>query len=117
MHQFAKLDVWQMSMDLTVEIYELTRKFPPEEKFGLILQMRKAAVSIPSNISEGGGRDSKKDFQRFLSYASGSASELYTQMILCGRLGLVEKQKEKSLCDIIVHIINMLNKLRFTIKE
>ncbi len=75
-----KLDVWQTSMKTTLLIYKLTSRFPEEEKFGLISQMRRAAVSIPSNIAEGAGRQGKREFRNFLSVAQGSLSELDTQL-------------------------------------
>ncbi len=79
------LIVWQKSMDLVDETYNLTRVFPSDERFGLVDQMRRAAVSIPSNIAEGAARDSKKDFSRFLSISQGSLSELETQILIAKR--------------------------------
>ena len=81
-----KLEVWRKSVQLTLMIYRLTEKFPENEKFGLISQMRKAAVSIASNIAEGAARNTRKEFIHFLHNARGSLSELDTQMIICNEL-------------------------------
>lgn len=83
MHNFKELIVWQNARKLVKDIYHSSRSFPQEEKFGLVSQMRHAAVSIPSNIAEGAGRGSNKDFVRFLDIACGSSFELETQLILC----------------------------------
>jgi four helix bundle protein len=83
MHNFKELKVWQLSRKYVKDIYELTKKLPQEELYCLITQMRRASISIPSNISEGAGRNSDKDFHRFLDIASGSAFEAETQLFLC----------------------------------
>lgn len=75
---FEDLQVWQFGMALVYDVYDLTRHFPPDERFGLVTQMRRAAVSIPSNIAEGKGRSTDKDFALFLSHARGSQQELHT---------------------------------------
>ena len=82
-----KLQVWQRSIKFVTEIYQLTEKFPQSELYGLINQMRRAAVSIASNIAEGAGRSGKKEFKRFLSIAQGSIAELETQLIIAENLG------------------------------
>ncbi len=82
MSDFRKLIVWQKSISLAKLIYLLTQKLPTEEKFGLISQMRRCAVSVPSNIAEGSKRRTKKDFTQFLKIASGSLAELETQLLL-----------------------------------
>ena len=82
-----KLEAWKQGIELTVKTYRLTGKLPDEEKFGLISQMRRAAVSIASNIAEGAASNTKKVFIRFLHTAQGSLSELDTQMIICEKLG------------------------------
>ena len=81
-NSYKDLIVWQKGVGLTKEIYTLTRKFPVEERFGLVSQMRRSAVSVPSNIAEGRGRTSRKDFVHFLRIANGSAMELETQVII-----------------------------------
>lgn len=82
MHNFKELKVWQLSRSLVKEIYALTSEFPPEEKFGLISQIRRCAVSIPTNIAEGSGRNTDKDFAQFLNISLGSAYELETLLTL-----------------------------------
>ena len=89
-----ELDVWKKSMDLVVVIYDITSKFPSDERFGLISQMRRAAVSIPSNIAEGAARRGDKEFIQFLMIALGSLSELETQYLLSIRLNFVHKDAE-----------------------
>ena len=89
---FRDLIVWQRSMQLTVAIYRLTQKFPREELYGLTNQIRRSAVSIPSNIAEGQGRDSQGEFKRFLNIARGSDSELQTQLEIARALGFGESK-------------------------
>ncbi len=88
-HNFRELKVWQLSIDIVVDIYKITVEFPNEEKYGLISQIRRCAASIPSNIAEGSGRGSNKDFARFLGIALASSYELETQLIISGRLGIL----------------------------
>jgi four helix bundle protein len=90
MHSFKNLIIWKESMRLTIEVYRATASFPSDEKYGLTSQIRRAAVSIPSNIAEGSSRSSDKDFSRFLSISRGSAFELETQMIITKELNLIE---------------------------
>lgn len=82
-----ELDVWKLSIDLVEEMYKLTKNFPTEEKFGLTNQLRRAAVSVPSNIAEGAARKSDKENIQFLYIALGSLSEIETQLIIVNRLG------------------------------
>lgn len=86
MRNFRKLDVWIDSRSLVKEIYNLTSTLPQTEKFGLISQMNRCSISIPSNIAEGSSKDSQKDFIRFLQISLGSSYELETQLILCSDL-------------------------------
>ena len=81
------LDAWKFAMELSEEVYLLTKKFPREEVYGLTSQMRRAAVSVPSNLSEGAARISQREFSQFLSIALGSLAELETQLILAERFG------------------------------
>ena len=97
-----KLKVWQRSIDFVLEIYKLTEKFPKSELYGLNNQMRRAAVSIASNLAEGAGRNRKKEFKQFLSIPQGSASELETQIIIANRLGY---------CPDIDHLISELDEI------
>ncbi|PWT95593.1 MAG: hypothetical protein C5B52_17465, partial [Bacteroidetes bacterium] len=89
MHNFREMNIWKRSMDLAVQIYKVTSTFPPEEKFGLISQLRNCAVSIPSNISEGSGRTSNSQFKYFLQISMGSCNEAQTQLELAFRFGYI----------------------------
>ena len=97
MHNFRDLKIWQRSMDFVVEVYKITKGFPSEEKYGLISQQRRSAVSIPSNISEGAGRGTNPQFKHFLEISMGSCNEIITQLELASRLQFIssEQQKEK----------------------
>lgn len=88
-HSFKNLDIWKMSRNLVKTVYTLTAKLPAEEKFGLTLQIRKSAVSIPSNIAEGCGRDTNKNLASFLDIAIGSSCELETQLYLTNDLAFL----------------------------
>ena len=109
---YSDLIVWQKAIDLVVEIYRLVSFLPKDENFVISQQMRRAAISIPSNIAEGQSRKSKKEFLNFLSIATGSKSELETQLIICCRLKyLKEKQIDTALkmCDEISKMIYALS--------
>ena len=108
-HNFKELQVWQKSMDLAVFTYQLTSYFPREEKYGLISQIQRCTVSIPSNIAEGCGRVSKKEFQHFISVAMGSSFELETQVILAFRFSYI---KEEQLADFET-LVTPVQKMRF----
>ena len=86
MRPLQKLDIWKMSIELAVSIYRQTDTFPKEEKFGLTQQLRRAAVSVASNVAEGAARSSSKEFRKYLSYSQGSASEISTQLVIASRL-------------------------------
>lgn len=94
MSDYKELEVWQVAMSLAEAVYKCTRSFPKEELFGLTSQIRRAAVSIPSNIAEGASRAGSKEFLQFLHIARGSASELETQLLLAEKLGYVSKIDE-----------------------
>ena len=106
-----KLDVWQQSIRLTQTVYEMTREFPAEEKFELVSQMRRAAVSIPCNIAEGAARQGKKEFRNFVSMAQGSLSELDTQLELAVLLGYLRREQLDKLSDQLLRIDKMLTGL------
>ena len=108
---FKELKVWQKSMDLTIEIYSLVKCLPREELYGLSDQMRRSAVSIPSNIAEGEGRNSEKDFVRFLAQARGSLWELSTQLDICKRLNYLDENKTSVADGMIIEISKMINAL------
>jgi len=92
MQSFRDLQVWQRSMELTVAVYRLTQHFPREEAFGLTSQLRRSAISIPSNIAEGYGRMNPREFKHFLLIARASNCELQTQLELSGVLGFADTQ-------------------------
>ena len=89
MNNLKELKIWNKAIDLTVDVYKATSSFPSDERFGLISQSRRSAVSIPSNIAEGAGRNSKKEFANFLGIANGSSYELQTQLVISNRLSLL----------------------------
>jgi four helix bundle protein len=91
MNNYKDLKIWQKSVDLAVKVYEVTRLFPKEELYGLTYQLKKSAVSIPSNIAEGSGRNTKKDFNNFLGISYGSTCELNTQLIIASRINFLTK--------------------------
>jgi four helix bundle protein len=92
-----KLDAWKLAMDLVIEIYNETAKFPNHERYGLIDQIRRAAISIPSNIAEGAARHTRKEFINYLHIAQASLSELDTQIELTSRLGYIDETKRQML--------------------
>ena len=100
------LDVWKEGIELVVKVYEIAQRFPNEERYGLVDQIKRSAISIPSNIAEGAARNSKKEFLQFLHISLGSISELETQLVIANRLGflndeeifpLIEKERSKLL--------------------
>lgn len=105
------LIVWQKSMDLLVEVYRLVKKLPKEETYALSDQMRRAAVSIPSNIAEGRGRSSEKDYLRFLFIARGSQAELETQLLVCVRLDYLNESEVESALNLCSEVGRMLNSM------
>lgn len=106
-----KLMVWQKSMRLVSEIYRVSQKFPKEETYGLISQVRRSAVSIPSNIAEGKGRYTAGEFRQFLIQARGSLAELETQIVIAGDLGYLKAQKVDELKSKTMEVGKMLNGL------
>ena len=119
MHNFKELKSWQKAIDFCLDICKLTGSFPSEEKFGLTSQLRRAGVSVPSNIAEGSGRNSDKEFLHFLSIATGSSYEVETQLIIAHRLGYIKleeiKEAELKLSEIQKMIFAFSNKLRTNI--
>ena len=109
---YKDLVVWQKGIALAKLIYQVTASFPAEEKFGLISQMRRAAVSIPSNIAEGQARHGTGEFIQFISHAEGSAAELDTQLILAVELGFARKEGVIQAYECVDEIRRMLNALR-----
>jgi four helix bundle protein len=114
---YKDLLVWQKGIVLAKDIYRLTQNFPAEEKFGLVAQMRRAAVSIPSNLAEGQARHTSGEFVQFISHAEGSAAELDTQLILSIELAFCKKANAIPIYELIEEIRRMLNALRRAISR
>ena len=109
---YKDLVVWQKGIALAKIVYRLTQRFPSEEKFGIIAQMRRAAVSVPSNIAEGQARHTTGEFIQFLSHAEGSVAELDTQLILSIELKFCTSAGAASAFELIAELRRMLNVLR-----
>ena len=116
-NNFKNLEVWKISMELAEEIYMISRKLPKEEIYGITSQLRRCAVSIPSNIAEGSGRRSAKDFIRFLNIATGSLSELETQLILCEKFKYISNVDTENANKLISRVGMMLTKLRQSLDD
>lgn len=117
MNDFRKLEIWQLSKELSLQIYKVTELFPESEKFGLSNQIRRSAISIPSNIAEGSGRNSKIDFSRFISIAIGSAYELDTQLEIAFDLKFISESDYKELNFKLTSIKKMLYKFSEYLKS
>jgi four helix bundle protein len=105
---YRELIVWQKAMDLVTEVYRLTRGFPREELYGLTNQLRRAAVSIPSNIAEGQARQSTAEFRNFLSIAQGSRAEVETQLLIAVRLQYATEEDFQAAASLLTEIQKML---------
>lgn len=116
-YSYEDLSVWKKSMNLAVKIYELTKHMPKEELYGLTAQMRRAAVSIPSNIAEGQQRASTKEFLRFLSIARGSNAELQTQLVLACKLGYFQSEQIRETMNLTREISKMINALMISLNN
>lgn len=110
MHNYKELKVWQKSLDLVESIHQLVFNFPKSETYGLIDQMKRSPISVPSNIAEGARRNSNKDFSRFLSISIGSLNELNTQLIISSRLNFIEIDQLNELETRINEIQKMIYK-------
>lgn len=108
MHQYKELKVWQKSIAIADTIYEITKLFPSEEKFGLVSQMRRACVSLSSNIAEGSGKSSSKDFIRYLEIANGSSYELDTQIIISKNQKYISLEQFEEISSDLVEFQKML---------
>lgn len=108
---YRDLQVWQRGINLTEQIYSVTRLFPEEERFGIVAQLRRAAVSIPSNIAEGWGRATRGDYVHFLRIARGSLVEVETQVIIARRLGYMGEQEQNAVLKQTTIVSKMLLKL------
>lgn len=112
MQTYKDLTVWQKSIALIVEVYKVTNKFAPEEKFGLVSQMRRCAVSIASNIAEGYARKNRKENAQFVNIAFGSATELETQNIISKELKLVSPEAWSKVDQLLNEVLRMLYRYR-----
>jgi four helix bundle protein len=108
---FEDLQAWQLSMDLVVSVYECSQKWPTEERYGLTSQIRRAASSVPSNIAEGKGRASDREFIKFLDYARGSLYEVQTQLEIAVRLNYLSREAAKALENQASEVGRVLNGL------
>lgn len=109
---YEDLQIWQKAMSLAELIYQITGQFPSEEKYGLVSQLRRCAVSIPSNIAEGCARESQKEFLQFLSVAQGSTTQLKTQILLSQRISYIDDIRTQKLVSATEEIAKMLYGLR-----
>ncbi|MDN3725058.1 four helix bundle protein [Aequorivita sp. SDUM287046] len=116
MHRFKDLEIWKQSRLFCKDIYEITSFFPEAEKFGLTSQLRRASISIPSNIAEGASRKSNKDFTRFLEITIGSCYEIETQLLIANDLGFLNEENLNSLLLKLEVIIKMTSKFKSTLK-
>jgi four helix bundle protein len=116
MHNFKKLSIWVNAMSLVKDVYLLTSNFPKEEKFGLISQINRCSISIPSNIAEGSSRSSNKEFSHFIKIALGSLFELETQIILSSDFKMINDQDSNIVLDKITTLQKMINGFLTTLK-
>ena len=117
MHNFRNLNIWKRSLDFSIEILELSKCFPSNERYELTSQIVRSAVSIPSNIAEGSGRTSNKEFARFLDIALGSAFELETQLIIAYKIQLITKEDFEPIQNLIVIESKMINSFITSLKN
>lgn len=117
MHNIKDLKIWNKAIDLAIRTYEVSGKFPADERFGLISQIRRCAISIPSNISEGAGRNTKGEFKQFLGIANGSCYELQTQIVIAQKLAFISNEDCSDILNRIDELQKMNYKLQSAIKE
>lgn len=117
MNKFQDLKVWKKSMVLVSDVYKIASELPDDEKFGLISQIKRSAVSIPSNIAEGAGRNSNKEFSQFVSIATASSYELQTQILLIRNFNMADKENIDSVLSRIEEIQKMLFGLKKHLKS
>jgi len=116
MNRYKELKVWQESIDLSVDIYKITRLFPTDELYGLTSQLKRAGVSVPSNIAEGAGRSTNGEFKYFLGISNGSVCEIDTQLTIANKLNYINIKEYENFSNRIEHIQNMIFKLQQTCK-
>lgn len=112
MHQYKNFKVWQKGRELVKKVYQLTQQLPDDERFGLVSQMKRAAISLPANIAEGSGRRTDSDFCRFLDIAYGSSCELETLLLLCVDLSFLSETEINSVNELIKEIQKMIYALK-----
>jgi len=113
MNNLKELKIWNKAIDLAVDVYKATSTFPNDERFGLTSQSRRSAISIPSNIAEGAGRNSIKEFNHFLGIANGSSYELQTQLVIANRLAILESE----ILDPLLAQIDELQKMTYGFQQ
>lgn len=112
MHNFRELNIWKDSVEMATAVFRITQTFPAEERFGLVSQINRCSVSIPSNIAEGSSRKSNKDFSRFLEIALGSCFELETQLIIADKFGYTDEKQLLELSSKIQLIQKMISSFK-----
>jgi four helix bundle protein len=115
--QFTELRVWQRSHQLVLAVYRLSKEFPPAERYGLLSQLRRAVLSVPTNIAEGSKRQGRQDYARFLNIAEGSLAEIEYLLMVSRDLGYVEPEQAGPLLEEIHEIAGMLSSLRCKVEE
>ncbi|MCK7590584.1 four helix bundle protein [Subsaxibacter sp. CAU 1640] len=116
-HRFKELEIWKRSRVFSSKIYKVTSSFPEAEKFGLTNQLRRACISIPSNIAEGSSRQSQKDFSRFLEIAIGSCYGVETQLLIAQDLGFADKTEIESILNELNEITKMISRFKASLKQ
>lgn len=114
---YTELVVWQRGMGLVEEVYSLTKRLPQDERYALTDQIRRSVTSIPSNIAEGQGRSTTREFIHYLSIAKGSKNEVETQLLICEKVGYLEKKEIEKALAISSEIGRMLTKLRKSLEN
>ena len=117
MHNLKEIKIWHKAIDLAADVYKVTGDLPKEEKYGLTSQLRRSAVSIPSNIAEGAGRNTNGEFVHFLGIANGSAYELQTQLTLAVKLSLLQDKAIKSLLSELDSLEKMIYRFQETLRR
>jgi four helix bundle protein len=117
MREYKKLEVWTMAVELSTEVYKVTLNFPKFEQFGITSQIQRSAVSVPSNIAEGAGRGSEKQFSQFLHIAYGSLCELETQLLIAQNLKYTNEEQSGGLFEKIIHLQKKIFNLNKTLNN
>lgn len=117
MNNFRKLKIWDRSVELATVIYDITKNYPKNEMYGIVSQMRRSVVSISSNIAEGAGRQSRKEFKRFLNISKGSSYELETQLRISRNLGFITQDQFDEIIKSLVELHKMIHSLVKTLNK